>query len=323
MAQYDAPYVLPHIEVGVDAATINEENARTNLKSDILRALADLCFQPKPLCFTNADERATFLHTILLSQYWPGKYNTTMERLVNKKYATQELAAAQERGRNDPSRHRIGTSMVWRHMQFTPPPAEVHMPVADTHTPVVQDRKEMFKLLQTVMVEPYATTMLWTHEMVKGWTKRACKSDEPDAKKQRLIQYPPILIVVEPTHGARAGSVGFLINDTFSDDIIASILDANTVCMEGVHTPPGGNNSGLRCEDGIPRGPWKRILCLKEQVDTSAAPLPEDCNGLGGISMSLAPQGLKNAPVPLAKSQTRIANWLVGGSQDARPEDDV
>ena len=114
----------------------------------------------------------------------------------------------------------------------------------------------MFKLLQTEMVEPYATTMLWTHKMVKDWTKRACKSNEPGAKKQRLIQYPPMLIVVEPTQSARAGTVRFLINNTFSDDITASILDANTVCIKGVHTPPGGNNNGLRREDDIPRGPW-------------------------------------------------------------------
>ena len=213
----------------------------------------------------------------------------------------------QAQGRNDPSRHRIGTSMVWRHMLFTPPRAEVRMPVAKTDTPAVQDRKETFKLLQTVMVEPYATTVLWTHEMVKDWTKRACKSDALDAKKQRLIQYPLILIMVEPTQGARAGTVRFLINDTLSDDFNASILDANTVCIEQVHTPPGGKNSGLRREDDIPRGPWKRILRLKEQVNTSVAPPPEDCNGLGGISMSFAPHGLKNAPVPLAKSDADCA----------------
>ena len=46
MAQSDASFVLPHIEVRVDADTINEENAGTNFKSDILRALADVCFQP-------------------------------------------------------------------------------------------------------------------------------------------------------------------------------------------------------------------------------------------------------------------------------------
>ena len=138
----------------------------------------------EPLRFINADDRATFLHTILASQYWPGKYDPTMEHLVNKKSAMQERIAAQARGRNDPSRHRIGTSMVWRHMLFTPPPAEVRMPVAKTDTPAVKDRKATFKLLQTVMVEPYATTLLRTHEMVKDWTKRACKSDELDAKKQ-------------------------------------------------------------------------------------------------------------------------------------------
>ena len=315
--------MLSHIEVGVDADTINEENVGTNLTSTILRAQTDLCFHPKLLRFTNADGRATFLHTILPSHYWPGKYDTTMERLVNRNITMQELTEAQAQGRNDPSRHPIGTGMVWRHMQFMPPQAEVRMPVAETDTPAIQDRKEIFKLLPAIIVEPYVTTMLWTHEMVKGWTKRACTSDEPDAKKQRLIQYPPILIVVELAQGARAGTVRFLINNTFSVHITASILDANTVFREGVHTPPGGNNSGLRREDDIPRGPWKHMLCLKEQVDTSIAPLPEDCNGLGGISMSFAPQGLNNAPVPLAKSQTRIANWLVRGSQDARPEDDA
>ena len=89
MAQSDASCVLPHIEVGVDADTINKESAGSNLKSDILRALADLCFQPERLCFINADDRATFLHTIVPSQYWPQKYDTTMERLVNKKFAVQ------------------------------------------------------------------------------------------------------------------------------------------------------------------------------------------------------------------------------------------
>ena len=155
MAQSDASCVLPHIEVGVDADTINEENARTNLKFDILRALAGLCFQPKPLCFINADDRATFVHTILPSQYWPGKYDTPMGRLVNKKFPLQDPGAAQARGRNDPSRHRIGTGMVSRHMQSTPPPTEVRMPMVETDTLAVQERKEMFKLLHTVMVEPY------------------------------------------------------------------------------------------------------------------------------------------------------------------------
>ena len=323
MAQSDTSCVLPHIKVGVDTNTFNEEDGGTNLKSDILRALADLRFQPKPLCFINVDDRATFLHTILPSHSWPGKYDTTMEHVVNKKMAMPGLTAAEARGRNDPSRHCIGTAMVWKHMQRTPPPAEVRMSVAETDTPALHDKKEMFKLLQTVMVEPDATTMAWTHEMVKDWTKRACNSNEPDAKKQCLIQYPPILIGVEPTQGACAGTVRLVINDTFGDHITASILDANTVCVEGVHTPPGGNNSHLRHDDDIPRGPWKCILRLKEQVDTSVAPLLEDCNGCAGISMSLAPQGLKNAPVPLAKSQTRIANRLVRGTQHARPEDDA
>ena len=49
------------------------------------------------------------------------------------------------------------------------------MLVAETDTPAVEDKKEIFKLLQTVMLEPYATTMLWTHEMMKVWTKRASK----------------------------------------------------------------------------------------------------------------------------------------------------
>ena len=77
-----------------------------------------------------------------------------MERLVNKKLAMQELAAREARGTNEPSRPRIGTGMVWRHMQFTPPPAEVCMLVAETNTPAIQGTKEMFKLLQTAMVEP-------------------------------------------------------------------------------------------------------------------------------------------------------------------------
>ena len=93
MAQSNASCVLPHIKVGVDADTINEEDAGTNLQSDILSTLADLCFQPKPLCFINAEDRATFLHTILPSQYWPGKRYTTLERVVNKKCAMQELSA--------------------------------------------------------------------------------------------------------------------------------------------------------------------------------------------------------------------------------------
>ena len=93
-----------------------------------------------------------------------------MKRLVNRKFSMQELTAAQARGRLNPSMHRIGSGMVWRHMQFTPPPVDARMPVAETDTRVVQDKKEMFKLLQTAMVEPYATTMLWTHEMVKDWT---------------------------------------------------------------------------------------------------------------------------------------------------------
>ena len=68
MAQCEASCVLPHIEVGVDAGTINDENAGSNLKSDILRALADLCFHPEPRSFINAGDRATFLHTILPPQ---------------------------------------------------------------------------------------------------------------------------------------------------------------------------------------------------------------------------------------------------------------
>ena len=86
----------------------------------------------------------------------------------------------------------------------------------------------------------------------------------------------------------------FLINTTISDDIAASVVDANTVCIEGVHTPPRGNNSGLQREDDVLRDPWKHTLRLKEQMNASVPPVPHDCNGLGGISVSLAPQGVKN-----------------------------
>ena len=164
--------------------------------------------------------------------------------------------------------------------------------------------------------------MMWTHQLVKDWTQKAGKSDEPHVKKQRLIHCPPILIVVEPAQGERPGKVRFLINDTFSDNITASIGDANTVCIEGVHTPLAGNNSGLRREDDIPRGAWKRTLRVKEQMDASVPPVPQDCNGLGGIFVSLAGQGLKNDLVPLARSQMRIANWLVRGTQDTREPQD-
>ena len=125
----------------------------------------------------------------------------------------------------------------------------------------------MYPLLQSVLVEPYASTMMWTHQPVKVWAQKAGKSDQLDAKKQYLIQYSPIVIVVEPTQGERPEKVGFLINDTFSDGITAFLVDANTVCKEGVHTSLGGNNSGLQREGDIPRGPWKHTLCLKEQMD--------------------------------------------------------
>ena len=102
-----------------------------------------------------------------------------------------------------------------------------------------------------------------------------------------------------------------LVNNTFSDGITAKIVDANTVSVEGVQTPPRGYNNGMRPEDDIPHRHWKGTIRLKEQVDPSLPPVPHDCNGLGGISLTLAPQGLKNASVPLQRSQARIGDWLV------------
>ena len=68
------------IEVGVNADNINDEQATGGtLKGDLLRAIAEVCFAPKPLCFISPYDRDIFLRTILPSQYLPAKYDTTLE----------------------------------------------------------------------------------------------------------------------------------------------------------------------------------------------------------------------------------------------------
>ena len=67
-------------------------------------------------------------------------------------------------------------------------------------------------------------------------------------------------------------------------------------------------------------------------MDASIRTVLHDSNGLFGISVSLAPQGVKSDRVPLARSHMRVANWLVrrdeekwetqGGTQDTRESQD-
>ena len=110
----------------------------------------------------------------------------------------------------------------------------------------------MVKLLQSLLLEPYAANILWTHEMVKRWSENEKDAREPAAKKPRLIQYPPIVLFVEPGKESRPSQVRMLVNDTFSDSITATIVHANTVSLVGVHTPAGAYNNGMRPEDDIP-----------------------------------------------------------------------
>ena len=47
----------------------------------------------------------------------------------------------------------------------------------------------MDQLLQSTLVEPYASAMMWTHLLVKDCTQKAGNSHELDAKKQRVHPY--------------------------------------------------------------------------------------------------------------------------------------
>ena len=177
--------VCPIIEVGVNADTINEEeDTAGTLKGDLLRAIVELRFAPKPLCVISADDRAIFLQTILPSQYLPAKYDSTLERIVNKKMEMEELTAARARGRNTPSRHRIGSGMVWRHVQFRCPPPEAQLPPTDSDTPREANIKGMWQLLKSVLREPYAEKAAWTHDQVKQWTRNANDASAPAVAKK-------------------------------------------------------------------------------------------------------------------------------------------
>ena len=58
----------------------------------------------------------------------------------------------------------------------------------------------------------------------------------------------------------------------------ATIMNAHTIQIEGVHTPPRGCSCAVRRYDDIPRGTWKRALQIAEQIDPSIRPEPHDCN---------------------------------------------
>ena len=157
-------HVCPAIEVGMNADTIHDERdtART-FKEDLLHAIVELRFAPKPLCSISADDRAIFLRTILPSQYVPVKYDTTLERIVNKKIEMEELTAAQAWGRNTPSGHRIGSGMVWRHVQFRCPPPKAQLPPRDSDTLREAKIKGMWQLPKSVLREPNGEKAAWTH----------------------------------------------------------------------------------------------------------------------------------------------------------------
>ena len=76
---------LPRIEVGVDADTINEEKCVDKFEDRYSAGPHGTVLSAQASVFINDDV------TILPSQYWPGKYDTAMERLFHKKFARPEL----------------------------------------------------------------------------------------------------------------------------------------------------------------------------------------------------------------------------------------
>ena len=148
---------------------------------------------------------------------------------------------------------------------------------------------------------------------MKQWTKNANDASAAAVKKQRLIQYPPIVIIIEPTQGDKLGLGCLVANDAFSDDITTTILNAHTIQIQGVHTPQRGCSSAMRCDDDIPRGGSKGVLQIAEQKDPWMRPVPPDSNSLGGIEVVSAVCGAKNAPLQLSHTQAKLAEWLVRG----------
>ena len=78
------------------------------VEGDLLHAIANLCFAPKPLCSIFAGDRATFWGTILPTKYLPAKYDTTLERTAKKKHANGGAHRNLGPWLQNSSRHRIG-----------------------------------------------------------------------------------------------------------------------------------------------------------------------------------------------------------------------
>ena len=126
--------------------------------------------------------------------------------------------------------------MVWQHVPFRCPspeaqlPLEAQLPPRDSDTPREAEIKGMWQLLKCVLRDPYGEKAAW---------KNANDTSAPAVKKQRLIQYPPIVIIIGPTLGDKPGVGCLLVNDAFCDDITPTILNAHTIHIDGVHTPLG------------------------------------------------------------------------------------
>ena len=49
----------------------------------------------------------------------------------------------------------------------------------------------MYQLLQSLLLEPYASTMLWTHQLLKDWTKRPAYRMNEMSKNNILFSIHP------------------------------------------------------------------------------------------------------------------------------------
>ena len=118
----------------------------------------------------------------------------------------------------------------------------------------------MWQLLKSVPRVPYGEKAAWTYEVVKQWTKNVNDAGALAVKKQRLIQYAPIVIIIQPTKGVKPGlgsgqgesvrlRILFLLGLCILIRSIFSISDKIFVfaCTASLHSHPRGSACTTHC----------------------------------------------------------------------------
>lgn len=296
-----------------DAEVVNADAVAVEVnpvadKSDVLRAIATLCFSHTVGKMLYPHVIGHFLKQALPQELLPASGNgggdTSVQTRMNKRLGIKEVPGYKLDDLRQCTKYKSGFGTVYRNVEIHPPSLEAQRDPGPSATRAQAMEYEAVNLLKRHFLSPY-NDFRWTHDQVVE------DADASAAKKRKKVRHetlPPFIKLFDPYNFLR-----ILVVDPFADAVQAKILGPHTALISGLHVLDLGCAipESIKTTDDIPAGHWEREVLLQgnQTFVVSQEPLVEIQRGLYALEFQLQPEALSRpAPRPTMRLPSQINN---------------